>query len=66
LMALAATAVAGPWVQQQFGISLVGAAPWAPQVALLAAVWVAAMLAAVAPAWRACRMALADGLAPRA
>jgi putative ABC transport system permease protein len=66
LLALGATAAAGPWVQQQFGISLVGAAPIGPQLALLAAVWAAAMLAALAPAWRASRLALADGLAPRA
>jgi putative ABC transport system permease protein len=65
-LALGASAAAGPWLQAEFGISLVGAAPWATQAALLAAVWGAAMLAAIAPAWRACRMALADGLAPRA
>lgn len=63
--AAAAVLGAGPWVQQQFGISLQAAAPTLAQWGLLAAVLAAGMLASLLPGWRAYRLSLADGLAPR-
>jgi putative ABC transport system permease protein len=65
--AAAALAVwaAGPWVQQQFGISLMAGAPTLVQWGLFAAVLAAGMLASLVPGWRAYRLSLADGLSPR-
>jgi putative ABC transport system permease protein len=57
--------VAGPWVQQQFGISLQPGAPTLAQWGLFAAVLAAGMLASLLPGWRAYRLSLADGLSPR-
>ena len=65
LAAAAAVVLAGPWLQAQFGISLVAAAPTAAQWGLFAAVLVAGMLASLVPGWRAYRLSLADGLSPR-
>jgi putative ABC transport system permease protein len=62
---LGLVAVAGPWVQERFGIALQVAAPGASQWALLAAVLLAGMLASLVPAARAYRLSLADGLSPR-
>jgi putative ABC transport system permease protein len=56
---------AGPWLQAQFGITLALGAPTPSQWALFAAVLAAGMLAALVPGWRAYRLSLADGLAPR-
>jgi putative ABC transport system permease protein len=56
---------AGPWVQEQFGITLRAAAPTLEQWGLFAAVVVAGMLASLVPGWRAYRLSLADGLSPR-
>lgn len=58
-------ALAGPWVQQAFGITLRLSAPTATQWGLLAAVLAAGMLASLVPGWRAYRLSLADGLSPR-
>ncbi len=65
--AAAALAVwgAGPWVQQQFGITLMPSAPTAAQWGLFGAVVLAGMLASLVPGWRAYRLSLADGLSPR-
>ena len=65
--AAAALAVwlAGPWLQQRFGITLLPAAPTAAQWGLFAAVVLAGMLASLVPGWRAYRLSLADGLSPR-
>jgi putative ABC transport system permease protein len=65
--AAAALAVwgAGPWVQQQFGITLLPSAPTAAQWGLFGAVVLAGMLASLVPGWRAYRLSLADGLSPR-
>jgi len=65
--ATAALAVwgAGPWVQQQFGITLLASAPSAAQWGLFGAVVLAGMLASLVPGWRAYRLSLADGLSPR-
>lgn len=56
---------AGPWLQAQFGIALQWAAPTPAQWSLFAAVVAAGMLASLVPGWRAYRLSLADGLAPR-
>jgi putative ABC transport system permease protein len=56
---------AGPWIQAQFGVSLMAGAPTAQQWALLAAVVAAGMLASLVPGWRAYRLSLADGLSPK-
>ena len=65
--ALAAVAVllAGPWVQQRFGISLQAGAPTPEQWGLFGAVLLAGMLASLVPGLRAYRLSLADGLSPR-
>jgi putative ABC transport system permease protein len=65
LAAAAAVLVAGPWVQQRFGITLAATAPTPEQWALFAAVLAAGMLASLVPGWRAYRLSLADGLSPR-
>ena len=65
LAAAAAVLLAGPWLQQRFGISLLAAAPTPAQWGLFAAVLVAGMLASLVPGWRAYRLSLADGLSPR-
>ena len=65
LAAALAVWLAGPWLQQRFGIALLPAAPTAAQWALFAAVVLAGMLASLVPGWRAYRLSLADGLSPR-
>ncbi len=65
LAAALAVWLAGPWLQQRFGITLLPAAPTAAQWALFAAVVLAGMLASLVPGWRAYRLSLADGLSPR-
>jgi putative ABC transport system permease protein len=65
-LVLAALALAaGPWVEARFGLAL---HPWVASPGewqLLGLVVLAAVLAGGIPAWRACRLALADGLSPR-
>jgi len=63
--AAGAVLLAGPWVQQRFGITLQATAPTAQQWALFGAVLLAGMLASLVPGWRAYRLSLADGLTPR-
>ena len=65
LASAAAVVLAGPWLQQQFGITLLPSAPTWQQWGLLGAVLVAGMLASLVPGWRAYRLSLADGLSPR-
>ncbi len=65
LAAALAVVMAGPWLQQQFGITLLPAAPTASQWGLFGAVLAAGMLASLVPGWRAYRLSLADGLSPR-
>ena len=65
LAAALAVLLAGPWLQQRFGITLLPAAPTAAQWGLFAAVVLAGMLASLVPGWRAYRLSLADGLSPR-
>lgn len=61
----ALVALAGPWAQAQYGVTLNLAAPSASQWQLLAAVLGAGLLASLVPGLRAYRLSLADGLAPR-
>lgn len=64
LLAVAALLFA-PWARAQFGVAL---SPWiggAGEWRLLGAVAAAAVVAGCIPAWRATRLALADGLSPR-
>ena len=63
----AATAVvlAGPWMQERFGIALQASAPTAAQWGLFVAVLLAGMLASLVPGLRAYRLSLADGLSPK-
>ena len=65
LATVLAIAAAGPWLQSRFGISLTLAAPSADEWTLMFAVIAAGVLASLVPAWRAYRLSLADGLAPR-
>ena len=60
-----AVLLAGPWLQQRFGITLLPTLPTAAQWGLFAAVVAAGMLASLVPGWRAYRLSLADGLSPR-
>jgi putative ABC transport system permease protein len=59
-----ALAVAGPWLQGRFGITLGAGEPGAQQALIVGAMLAAGVLASLAPAWRAYRLSLADGLAP--
>ena len=63
--AAVAVVLAGPWVQQRFGIALQATAPTAEQWGLFVAVLLAGMLASLVPGLRAYRLSLADGLSPK-
>jgi putative ABC transport system permease protein len=65
LLAHVGMALTGPWLQQTLGIRWQWATPLATQWAWLLAVLLAGLLASLAPAWRAYRWSLADGLSPR-
>ncbi len=65
LVAGAAVWLAGPVLQQRFGITLLPGLPTAAQWGLFGAVLLAGMLASLVPGWRAYRLSLADGLSPR-
>ncbi len=65
IVSIAAVALAGPWLQTRFGITLQAAAPTAAQWALWGAIVAAGMLAGLIPGVRAYRLSLADGLSPR-
>ncbi len=65
MLAQLGMALAGPWLLEAVGIRLQWAAPLATQWAGLLAVLMAGLLASLAPAWRAYRWSLADGLSPR-
>ncbi|MBW7900360.1 MAG: ABC transporter permease [Rhodocyclaceae bacterium] len=62
----AGSAVAAPWLLDQFGIVLTQRLPTADELLLVAAVVATGLAASLIPAWRAWRMSLADGLTPRA
>jgi putative ABC transport system permease protein len=65
LVAGLAVWLAGPLLQQRFGITLLPGLPTAAQWGLFGAVLLAGMLASLVPGWRAYRLSLADGLSPR-
>ena len=65
LVSLAAAALAGPWLQQRFGVALQAGLPSADQLLLWGAIVAAGMLAGLVPGLRAYRLSLADGLSPR-
>jgi putative ABC transport system permease protein len=60
-----AVVLAGPWVQERFGIALQATAPTLEQWGLFGAVLLAGMLASLVPGLRAYRLSLADGLSPK-
>ena len=64
-LAFLLVALAGPWIQSQFGVTLQLSAPTAAQWAYLGGVMAAGILASLVPAWRAYRLSLADGLTPK-
>jgi len=64
-LSVVAAAVAAPWVQAHLGIALGGPASGLQAWPWLIAVLGAGLLASLVPAWRATRLALADGLTPR-
>ena len=61
-----AIAVAGPWLQGQYGITLTAAPPTTEQWLVLVAMHRGGFAASLVPGWRAYRISLADGLTPRA
>ena len=65
LVAGLAVWLAGPALQQRFGITLLPGLPTPAQWGLFSAVVLAGMLASLVPGWRAYRLSLADGLSPR-
>ena len=62
---VAASAAAGPTLALHWGIHLASPWPSAGELARLAAIVATTALAGLWPAWRAFRLALADGLTPR-
>lgn len=64
LLSIACVA-AGPWLAQNWGIVLHSLLPGSDEFMLLAAIVATSLIAGLLPAWRASRLALADGLTPR-
>jgi putative ABC transport system permease protein len=58
-------ALGAPLIEARFGLGLRLLAPAGPELRLLGLVVLVGMLACLLPGWRAYRMSLADGLAPR-
>jgi len=56
---------AGPWLESNFGMTIHAWVASSGEWPLLGGVLLAGLLAGAIPAWRACRLALADGLSPR-
>ena len=57
--------VGGPLIESRFGITLPVAVGTIGEVQLLGLVFLAGTVAGGIPAWRACRLSLADGLTPK-
>ena len=60
-----AVLLAGPWLLTNFGLALSAGVSSAGEWPLLGLVLLAGVIAGAIPAWRASRLALADGLTPR-
>jgi hypothetical protein len=58
-------ALAGTWLQSQYGLHLQAWWPNSEGWMMAGGVLLAGVMASLLPAWRAYRMSLADGLAPR-
>ena len=65
LLLTLASAVAGPWLAENWGIVLQSLLPGNDEWLLLGAITTTCLLAGLLPAWRASRLALANGLTPR-
>lgn len=65
LLLTLASALAGPWLAENWGIVLQSLLPGSGEWLLLAAIVATCLIAGLLPAWRASKMALADGLTPR-
>ena len=65
LLLMLASAIAGPWLAENWGIVLQSVLPGSGEWLLRGAIVVTCLLAGLLPAWRASRLALADGLTPR-
>ncbi|HEY4081615.1 MAG TPA: ABC transporter permease [Burkholderiaceae bacterium] len=66
LLLLAVIALlAGPWLQANYGLAFQAGMGSAEEVPLIGLVLLAGLVAGAIPAWRASRLALADGLTPR-
>ncbi len=66
VLLLAATAwLTGPWVQSNFGLTVRAGSVSPGEWPLIGFVLLAGLLAGAIPAWRASRLALADGLTPK-
>lgn len=65
LLLTAASFAVGPWLAANAGIVLHSLSPGREELGLLAAIVATCLLAGLLPAWRASRLALADGLTPR-
>jgi putative ABC transport system permease protein len=65
VLLLALSAALAPWIESRFGLSIDALAWSGRESMLLAAVVAAGITAGLLPAYRACRLALADGLTPR-
>lgn len=63
---LGVTMALGPWAQSQFGLTLSLDWPGASQARIVGLIFATGLMASLLPAWRAYRLALADGLSPRA
>lgn len=61
----AAAGLAGPWLQADFGLVVSAGIASAAEWRLIGWVLAAGLVAGAIPAWRAGRLALADGLTPR-
>jgi len=57
--------VAAPWIQSHFGVTVPAWPSSSAELGLVGVVVLAGLLAALLPAWRACRLSFADGLTPR-
>jgi putative ABC transport system permease protein len=58
-------ALAGEAIERRFGLVFPAGITGVQEWQLLCGVWVAGLLGGIVPAWRACRISLADGLTPR-